>query len=164
MALLVSATSPGQMEEIRTLFLEYEKGLGISLCFQNFGEELRTLPGAYAPPSGALLLAMEGAQVAGCCALRTVMREPFERAAELKRLYVRPDFRGRGIARQLVLEIIKEASDKGYRTLLLDTLETMKEAQGLYLALGFEDIPPYYPNPIAGTRYMKYDLTRTGAR
>lgn len=155
---LVDAISPDQVEHARQLFQEYEKGLGISLCFQNFAEELRSLPGDYATPQGALLLALADGQLAGCCALRPLSVAAYPRAAEMKRLFVRPAFRGKGIARKLVYEILRMARGSGYDYVLLDTLNTMKEAQALYVLIGFRDIPPYYENPIDGARYMMLDL------
>lgn len=150
--------SPRYVQEAQQLFREYEQGLGVSLCFQNFEEELRRLPGDYAEPHGALLIGHFDGEVAGCCALRRATKGPYQNAAELKRLFVRPDFRGRGVARKLVMEILRRAKDKGYEVILLDTLKSMTEAQALYVALGFEEIPAYYPNPEAGTKYMKLDL------
>lgn len=158
---LVLAQTTEQLSVVRQLFEEYERGLGISLCFQNFEEELATLPGAYASPSGVLLLATENSKAAGCVALRP-MNKADHGAAEMKRLFVRSDFRGKGVARTLVLDVLKRASEIGYKTICLDTLKTMKEAHALYAMLGFEEIPPYYKNPMEGVRYMKMDLHKTG--
>lgn len=154
---LVSYT-PEFLDIVRVLFKEYEKNIGIDLCFQNFNEELRQLPGDYAEPRGALLIARFDGKIAGCCALRPVIKEGFQNAAELKRLFIRPAFRGHGIARTIVIEILRRASEKGYQTVILDTLKTMTEAQALYGKLGFEEIPAYYANPEPGVRYMKLDL------
>lgn len=155
---LIDVTNAEQAQSARQLFREYEKGLGISLCFQNFDEELKNLPGDYAAPGGALLLAFSEGQLAGCCALRPLTLAAYPRAAEMKRLFVRPNFRGKGIARKLAYEILRMARGRDYDYVLLDTLNTMKEAQALYLLIGFRDIPPYYENPIEGARYMMLDL------
>ncbi len=152
--LLRAADSPADVATARALFEEYEKDLGISLCFQNFDEELATLPGAYAPPGGRLLLAFAGDEPAGCVAIRRLEEE----ICELKRLWVRPAFRGRGLARTLVETILGEARAIGYRRVRLDTLPSMKAAQTLYLSLGFRDIPPYNDHPIEGTRFMEASL------
>jgi len=145
------AATAEDVETARTLFREYEKGLGISLCFQNFTEEVATLPGAYAPPDGRLLLAFVGTDVAGCVALRKIG----DGIAEMKRLYVRPAHRGTGLGRTLAEAVLDEARALGYRAVRLDTLATMKEAQALYLSMGFTDIPPYNEHPIEGTRFME---------
>jgi putative acetyltransferase len=155
---LFDAITPDQVESTRQLFREYEAGLGISLCFQNFDNELKNLPGDYAPPGGALLLAFSDGELAGCCALRPANVASYPKAAEMKRLFVRPAFRGKGIARKLVYEILRMARGQGYDYVVLDTLNTMKEAQALYLLIGFRDIEPYYANPIEGARYMLLDL------
>lgn len=148
------AVSAEEVETARTLFREYEKNIGISLCFQNFTEEIATLPGAYAPPDGRLLLAFVGTDVAGCVALRKIG----EGVAEMKRLYVRPAYRGTGLGRKLAEAVLDEAMAIGYRALRLDTLATMKEAQALYLSMGFTDIPAYNDHPVAGTRFMEKRL------
>lgn len=148
------AVSAEEVETARTLFREYEKDIGISLCFQNFTEEVATLPGAYAPPDGRLLLAFVGSDVAGCVALRKIG----EGVAEMKRLYVRPAYRGTGLGRKLAEAVLDEATAIGYRALRLDTLATMKEAQALYLSMGFTDIPAYNQHPVEGTRFMEKRL------
>ncbi len=145
------AVSAEEVETVRALFREYEKNIGISLCFQNFTEEVATLPGAYAPPDGRLLLAFVGTDVAGCVALRKIG----EGVAEMKRLYVRPAYRGTGLGRKLAEVVLDEAMAIGYRALRLDTLATMKEAQALYLSMGFTDIPDYNEHPVEGTRFME---------
>jgi putative acetyltransferase len=155
---LFDVIAPDQIECARQLFLEYEKALGISLCFQNFEEELKNLPGDYTAPRGALLLAFADEQLAGCCALRPANIGSYPNAAEMKRLFVREAFRGKGIARKLVYEILRMARGQGYDYVVLDTLNTMKEAQALYVLIGFRDIEPYYENPIKGARYMMLDL------
>ncbi len=155
---LFDVIAPDQVEIARQLFLEYEQALGISLCFQNFEDELKNLPGDYTAPRGALLLAVVDGQPAGCCALRPASTNAYPNAAEMKRLFVREVFRGKGIARKLVYEILRMARGQGYDFVVLDTLNTMKEAQALYILIGFRDIEPYYENPIKGARYMMLDL------
>ncbi len=148
------AGSETDLETARRLFREYEKSIGISLCFQNFAEEVAALPGAYAPPDGRLLLAAVGGEAAGCVALRKIG----EGIAEMKRLYVRPAHRGTGLGRKLTEAVLDEARSIGYRAVRLDTLPTMKEAQALYVSLGFTDIPPYNDHPVEGTRFMEKRL------
>ena len=138
----------------RNLFLEYQRGLGVSLCFQGFDAELAALPGDYAPPRGRLLIARQGEAVAGCVALRPL----FHRDAEMKRLYVRPAHRGTGLGRLLAQRVIREARAIGYESLKLDTLPQMHSAQNLYAKLGFRETAPYNDNPIGGTRFLALDL------
>ena len=145
------ADSPADVATARALFEEYQKSLGFSLCFQNFDAELAGLPGAYAPPSGRLLLAFEGDVPAGCVAIRKIE----EGICELKRLWVRPAFRGTALGRRLVVDVLREAREMGYGRVRLDTLPSMTAAQALYLSLGFLDIPPYNDHPIVGTRFME---------
>ncbi|HVG31682.1 MAG TPA: GNAT family N-acetyltransferase [Pyrinomonadaceae bacterium] len=152
MADVVQAESAAQLAQARSLFMEYAEALpGIDLCFQNFDRELMNLPGAYAPPDGRLLLALDGSALAGCVALRRVGAD----TCEMKRLYVRPAFRGRRIGALLADSIIEEARRVGYRRMLLDTLPIMTDAIRLYRALGFREIAPYYHNPVEGTLYME---------
>jgi ribosomal protein S18 acetylase RimI-like enzyme len=148
------ATSADEIETARSLFREYADGLEVDLCFQNFDEELATLPGGYAPPEGRLLLAWDGAEAAGCVALRRFA----DGVGEMKRLYVRPAWRGTGLGRALAEAIIAEARAIGYATLRLDTLPEMVAAQGLYRALGFREIAAYRANPIHGASYMELML------
>jgi ribosomal protein S18 acetylase RimI-like enzyme len=148
------ATSADEIEIARTLFHEYADGLGVDLSFQNFDEEVSTLPGRYSPPDGRLLLAWDGAEAAGCVALRRFA----ERVGEMKRLYVRPVWRGTGVGRELAEAVIAEARAVGYVTLRLDTLPTMSAAQRLYRALGFREIPAYRDNPVHGASYMELPL------
>ncbi len=143
---------------MRTLFREYAAGLGVDLCFQQFDEELANLPGDYAPPRGALVLAMIDGDAAGCCALRPLDSADYPNAAEMKRLYVRDRFRGSGLGRELAEAILAAARQAGYSCVLLDTLDDMEAARALYGELGFQDIPPYYHNPIPGAHYLKADL------
>ncbi len=148
------AVSRADIETCRGLFLEYQEGLGVSLCFQGFDRELAALPGDYAPPSGRLLLAVEEASPAGCVALRPLARGE----AEMKRLYVRAAYRGRDLGRSLAERVIAEARALGYRRLRLDTLPSMHAAQRLYSDLGFVDTAPYNDNPIEGTRFLALAL------
>ena len=151
----VQAQSPEEIEIARGLFREYAAGLKIDLCFQNFDQEVDGLPGDYAPPLGRLLLAIEGEQIAGCIALR-----PFgDDDCEMKRLYVRPEFRGQGLGKKLVTTLIDVARQTGYERMLLDTLPgKMDEAITLYRLLGFREIAPYYNNPVQGALFMELRL------
>lgn len=152
---LITPVQAEQLDATRDIFREYAAGLGVDLCFQSFDAELAGLPGDYAPPRGALLLAMIEGQVAGCVALRPLDNVDYANAAEMKRLYVRKAFRGFGLGRQLVEAIMDAARLAGYNSILLDTLDDMESARALYAELGFEEIPPYYHNPIAGAHYLK---------
>jgi putative acetyltransferase len=150
---VVEAVSPGQLAACRELFREYQGSLGVSLDFQEFDAELAGLPGAYAPPRGRLWLATHDGVPAACVALRSLGAD-----AEMKRLYVRPAFRGRDLGRQLAGLVIREARGLGYRTLKLDTLPSLHAALRLYAQLGFTDTAPYNDNPIAGVRFLALDL------
>lgn len=148
----VQAESPAQIADARELFLEYAQSLGFSLCFQNFDSELSNLPGDYAPPDGRLLLAEYERQVGGCVALHKLEDE----ICEMKRLYLRPQFRGKGLGRILADRIIAEARQIGYTRMRLDTVEpVMKDAVAMYRRIGFREIAPYCNNPIAGALYME---------
>jgi putative acetyltransferase len=152
---LLYAESPAEISYIRELFLEYAQSLGFSLCFQSFDQEVTGLPGDYAPPRGCLLLGTHNEEPAGCAALHPLDTEN----AEMKRLYVRPQFRGHGLGKILAERIIMEARQIGYRRLRLDTVEPrMKTAVAMYRQLGFREIPPYRPNPIDGALYMELKL------
>jgi putative acetyltransferase len=148
------ATAGADLEAVRELFLEYAKALGFSLCFQGFDKELETLPGDYAPPRGRLLLAREGEQVAGCVGVRPLDGE----RCEMKRLYVRPAFRGKGLGRKLADAAIAAACEAGYRSMVLDTLPSMREARALYEKLGFRPCPPYYDNACIGSDCFELEL------
>ncbi len=155
---LVVAEGPELLEEARLIFRDYEASLSVDLCFQNFDAELAALPGDYAPPAGQLLLALVDGVVAGCGALRPLPDCDYPNACEMKRLYVRPAFRGFGIGRLLVQALLDEAKRAAYSCVLLDTLDDMEAARELYTSVGFEEIPPYYFNPIAGAHYLKANL------
>ena len=146
------AESEGQIAQARDFFLEYAQSLGFSLCFQNFDKELAGLPGDYAPPEGRLLLVEYAGQLAGCVALHKLDSN----ICEMKRLYLRPQFRGKGLGRALAEKIIADARQIGYQRMRLDTVEpVMRDAVAMYRRLGFNEIPAYRPNPNAGTLYME---------
>ncbi|HMJ22324.1 MAG TPA: GNAT family N-acetyltransferase [Terriglobales bacterium] len=152
---LKQAESPGQIAQARELFLEYAESLGFSLCFQSFDQELSGLPGDYAPPDGRLLVAEYRGQLAGCVALHRLESE----VCEMKRLYLRPQLRGRGVGRALAETAIAEARAIGYRKMRLDTVApVMPTAVAMYRRLGFVEIEPYCLNPIAGALYMELAL------
>lgn len=142
------------LETVRELFREYADSLGVDLSFQDFEAELGALPGKYAPPEGDIILAEVDGKAAGCIALRRIS----DGVCEMKRLYVRDTYRGMGIGRKLACMLIEEARDKAYRYMRLDTLATMKAAQGMYFSLGFCEIDPYVYNPIDGTKFMELKL------
>ena len=150
--------SPALLDATREIFREYAEGLGVDLCFQNFEAELAGLPGDYGAPGGRLVLAFVDGATAGCGALRGLVDVDYANACEMKRLYVRPAFRRFGLGRILAQALIDQAREAGYSCMLLDTLDDMEAARGLYEVLGFEEIPPYYFNPIAGAHYLKVDL------
>ncbi|PYX18754.1 MAG: GNAT family N-acetyltransferase [Acidobacteria bacterium] len=152
---IAPAKTPAQIAQVRELFLEYASSLGFSLCFQNFDQELAGLPGDYAPPDGRLMLALYEGELAGCVALHKLDSE----ICEMKRLYLRPKFRGKGLGPVLAENIIGEARRIGYRRMRLDTVEpVMKDAVAMYRRLGFKEIAPYRPNPMPGTLYMELEL------
>ena len=152
---IFQAASPAEIGHARELFLEYAQTLGFSLCFQNFDQELAELPGDYAPPQGRLLLAEYDGQLVGCVALHQLDSG----ICEMKRLYLRPQFRGKGVGRALAERIIVEASQIGYQRMRLDSVEpVMKHAVAMYRGLGFKEIAPYCTNPMAGAIYMELEL------
>jgi len=142
------------MAACRELFTEYQRSLGVSLCFQGFDRELAELPGAYVPPRGGLWLATVDGELAACVALRPLGSHE----GEMKRLYVRPEFRGHHLGRALAELVIDAARARGYSALKLDTLPSMKEAQALYERLGFVDVAPYNDNPVEGVRFLALRL------
>ena len=143
-----------QLEEVRQLFIEYAESLNVDLSFQNFEQELMELPERYGPPDGAVILARVDGKSAGCAALHRLSEE----ICEMKRLYVRDDFRGLGIGKKLITVILTEAVKRNYRFIRLDTLPTMGKAQSLYESFGFYDVEPYVYNPIPGTRFLERKL------
>jgi putative acetyltransferase len=159
---IIQAETPEQIESAREIFREYEKWLDLDLCFQGFENELAELPGKYALPEGLLWLAFdEGDRVAGCIALRKLE----EGVCEMKRLFVRDDYRGRGVGKLLVHSLIDKARQLGYRKMRLDTHPPkMGKAVGIYRSLGFVEIEPYYDNPHEDVLYMELSLTNKAAK
>ncbi len=157
---IVPAASEADLAAIRALFSAYAASLNVDLSYQDFDAELAALPGKYAAPSGALLLARaaDGAPL-GCVGLRALTAD----CGEMKRLYVAPVGRGLGLGRALAEAIVAAAAERGYREIRLDTLPTMTDAMALYAKLGFRDIAPYYDTPVAGTRFLARSLTAGGA-
>ncbi|MFH2130538.1 MAG: GNAT family N-acetyltransferase [bacterium] len=151
---IISVQTSPHLNEIRTLFREYEQFLNVDLCFQGFEEELATLPGKYAPPGGALFLALENRSAAGCVAVRTLD----DATCEMKRLFVRPGFRGIGLGKQLATVVIAEALRLGFKRMRLDTLESLTAAMGLYHSLGFRQVDAYYHNPLQNVIYWELSL------
>ena len=149
------ARSPEELEATRALFLEYAESLGFSLCFQGFDRELKELPGRYAPPRGEIFLATVDGALAGCGAVRSL--DPS--IAEMKRLFVRPAFRGHQLGRRLAEAIVAHAQAQGFTAMRLDTIESMTAAIALYASLGFREIDAYYDNPMPGVRYFELSLT-----
>ncbi|HEY0004704.1 MAG TPA: GNAT family N-acetyltransferase [Pyrinomonadaceae bacterium] len=152
---LVQAETSEQVIEARVLFQEYAEWLDVDLCFQNFEKELSALPGDYVPPRGRLLLVLDEGRAAGCVGLRRIG----ENICEMKRLYVRPEFRGQGLGRVLIDAVIAEARAIGYERMRLDTLpHRMQQANAVYRSLGFKEIEPYYYNPTEGAVFMELVL------
>jgi ribosomal protein S18 acetylase RimI-like enzyme len=151
---VVPAVKPGELETVRALFREYADSLEVDLCFQGFEKELASLPGDYAPPGGRLYLVYVKEELAGCVGLRKIA----DGICEMKRLYIRPLHRSKGIGRELVSKLIEDARALGYTKMRLDTLPSMKRAQELYLAMGFKFIEPYRANPVPGALFLELDL------
>jgi ribosomal protein S18 acetylase RimI-like enzyme len=152
---VISVQSGPNLETVRRLFGEYAASLNFNLCFQGFDEEVRMLPGPYAAPQGRLFLALEHGRAAGCIALKRLE----DGICEMKRLYVRPEFRGRGLGRTLAELLAAEARAAGYKRMRLDTIaDVLPEAMGLYRSMGFYEILPYYDNPIPGAAFMELEL------
>ena len=151
---LREAGSEEDIDSARRLFREYADSLGFGLDFQNFTEELAGLPGEYARPDGCIILAEEGAETAGCAALRKLSKE----ICEMKRMFVRPGSRGKGLGRKLAEAIISEAKKIGYKRMRLDTVASLKEANALYKSLGFQEIGPYRHNPLKGAVFLEKTL------
>ena len=155
---ILHAKTVSEIEEIRILFREYETFLNVDLCFQGFEEELAGLPGKYTSPLGALLIAVGRTGAAGCVALRKLE----EGICEMKRLYVRPAFRGLGLGRKLAIRVVNTAIESGYSTMRLDTLDRLKSAMKLYESMGFRERDTYYENPLPGVVYWELDLKSSG--
>jgi putative acetyltransferase len=153
---IIQATTQEHMDTIRQLFREYELFLDEDLCFQGFEDELAGLPGRYAPPKGSLLIAIDGQDAAGCVALRDIG----DGVCEMKRLYVKPRFRGKGIGFELAQKILQQAVEGGYTLMRLDTLDKLKQAMRLYESLGFTTTLPYYNNPLEGVVYWELSLKK----
>lgn len=152
---IIQAITPQQIDTARSLFREYQQFLNVDLCFQGFEDELASLPGKYAAPDGAILLAEFDGKIAGCVAVRSIKDE----ICEMKRLYVKDEFRGLAIGKKLAQEIIKTAKELNYKKMQLDTLERLQAAMGIYQQLGFQKISPYYANPLDEVVYWELDLT-----
>jgi putative acetyltransferase len=154
---IIEAESPEHIEQARALFREYERWIELDLCFQGFEDEVRNLPGKYAPPEGRLLLAFAGTKPAGCIALRKLS----ENICEMKRLFVREEFRRLGIGRLLIEKLLAEAAAIGYEKMRLDTFPPkMSKAVELYKTYGFYEIEPYYDNPFGETLYMEAEIKK----
>ncbi|MBT9492438.1 MAG: GNAT family N-acetyltransferase [Paucibacter sp.] len=155
---LITPASPDDWAATRQILRDYAESLQVDLCFQDFETELQSLPGQYQAPAGGILLALVDGQVAGCGGFRPLLDVDYANACEMKRLFVRPAFRRFGLGRLLTQGLIDAATQAGYSAMLLDTLDDMEAARGLYESLGFEAVPPYYYNPIPGAHYLKVDL------
>lgn len=152
---LVQATLPAHIDQVRALFLEYGRSLDFSLCFQSFDEEMKNLPGAYGPPTGCLVLALDAEHAAGCIALRKLAPG----VCEMKRLYVRPEDRGHGLGQLLAEHLVTEARAIGYGRMRLDTIASaMEDAVALYRRMGFKEIPPYSSVPVESALWMELAL------
>lgn len=155
---LITPESDEDWREVQLILREYAASLEVDLCFQGFDEELATLPGPYAAPQGLMLLALVDGAVAGSGAFRPLPDADYANACEMKRLYVRPAFRRFGLGRLIAQALMDRATEAGYSAMLLDTLDDMEAARGLYESLGFVEVPPFYFNPIPGAHYLKADL------
>ena len=155
---ILSHHDAAALGQVRTIIREYVDSLGVDLDFQDFDSEMAELPGEYSPPRGALLSAWVHGELAGCCALRPLDSADYTLASEMKRLYVRPAFRGMHLGRQLTEAIMDAARTLGYRHILLDTMNELEAARALYEDLGFKEIPPYYFNPIPGVHYLMAEI------
>lgn len=151
------------IDSVRILFREYAQELGVDLYFQNFEAELDALPGEYAEPGGVLLLASCDGELAGCGALRPLPQADEANSCEMKRLYVRRPFRRFGLGRLLAEALVAQGRGAGYSAMYLDTLDDMEAARELYASLGFQEVPPYYYNPIPGAHYLRVDLDGPGS-
>lgn len=156
--LIIEANTAHWLAEVKKLFIEYQDSLNVDLCFENFDHEVENLPGDYCSPNGYLVLAIQNQQAIGCCALRAIHDADHSNACEMKRLYVRPAARGTGTGRLLVQDVLERAKYLGYSCVLLDTLDDMEAARGLYEELGFEEVSPFRHTPIPGAHYLKADL------
>lgn len=156
---LITPADAALWDAARLIVREYAEQLGVDLCFQQFDAELAAMPEHYGEPHGLFLLALVDGEVAGCGGFRSLPDVDYPNACEMKRLFVRPAFRRFGLGRLIAQGLIDRALEAGYSTMLLDTLDDMEAARGLYETLGFEEVPPYYYNPIPGAHYLKVDLT-----
>lgn len=155
---LIRPANEQDWHDARAILRDYADSLDVDLCFQGFEQELASLPGVYAPPQGLMLLALVDGAVAGCGAFRNLPDVDYPNACEMKRLFVRPAFRRFGLGRQLAQSLMDRATQAGYSSMLLDTLDEMEAARGLYESLGFEEVPPFYFNPIPGAHYLRVVL------
>lgn len=155
---LLRASEAEALTLVRSLFLDYQASLTVDLCFQGFADELAELPGDYTEPGGDLLLALVDCAPAGCGAFRALPHSDHLNACEMKRLFVRPAYRGMGLGRLMVEHLMSGARMAGYSTMLLDTLSDMETARALYQEVGFSEVAPYYLNPIPGAHYLKAQL------
>ena len=155
---IIHAQSQDDLEKIKGLFIEYQKFLNVDLAFQKFEEELKNIPGPYASPDGCLLFGLVDTSVVGCVALKKIG----DGICEMKRLFVHSSYRGKGYGKLFAKKIIKEARLMGYNKMRLDTLDSLKQAMGLYQSLGFKKIDAYYDNPLPNVVYWELDLLKTG--
>lgn len=156
---LLTPATAADWAQVEDILREYAEQLGVDLGFQGFEAELANLPQHYAPPQGGFVLAVVDGEVAGCGGFRHLPDVDYPNACEMKRLFVRPAHRRSGLGRALAQALMDRALESGYSTMLLDTLDDMEAARGLYDHLGFEEVPPYYFNPVPGAHYLKVDLS-----